>query len=112
MFSSLTHPKKDNKSASNKKKRYKSTLFYLLSLKTVLTKECGRYFVPLSIIIKNTISAHICERNAVMGSPHAMYCIHYHYLQRFFVSRPDSLPVHLTPVVGWTSQIREVLLCN
>ena len=58
------------------------------------------------------ISAHICERNAVMGKPSAMYCIHYHYLQYFSVSRPDSLPVHLTPVVGRTSQIREMLLCN
>lgn len=87
-------------------------IFCLLYLNSVLTKECGRYFVPFSIIIRSIISAHICERNAVMGSPHAMYCIHYHYLQRFFVSRPDSLPVHLTPVVGRTSQIREMLLCN
>lgn len=61
---------------------------------------------------KSIISAHICERNAVMGKPSAMYCIHYHYLQYFSVSRPDSLPVHLTPVVGRTSQIREMLLCN
>ena len=27
---------------------------------------------------KSIISAHICERNAVMGKPSAMYCIHYH----------------------------------
>ncbi len=41
-------------------------IFYLLSLKTVLTKERGRYFVPFPIIIRNIIAAHICERNAVM----------------------------------------------
>ena len=53
-------------------------IFYLLSLKTVLTKERGRYFVPFPIIIRNIIAAHICERNAVMGNTSAIYCIHCH----------------------------------
>ena len=60
--------------------------------------------------MKNIIAAHICERNAVMGSVSAIYCII--IIADMPVSRPDSLPVHLTPVVGWTSQIRERCICN
>lgn len=56
-------------------------ILYLLSLKTVLTKERGRYFVPFPIIIRNIIAAHICERNAVMWNISIMQYIYYHYPQ-------------------------------
>lgn len=61
--------------------------------------------------MKNIIAAHICERNAVMGSVSAII-VFIIIIADMPVSRPDSLPVHLTPVVGWTSQIRERCICN
>lgn len=59
--------------------------------------------------MKNIIAAHICERNAVACLQYIVFII---IIADTPVSRPDSLPVHLTPVVGWTSQIRERCICN